>query len=105
MIYDDNGYSISDFIKVNVGSKYTVHSSSYFYLCFYDSNKLFVSGTKTTVNPALTFTAQYTYVRICYRTSLSDVMLEEGEVVSSFEAYKEINELNDTIKRQKNKIK
>lgn len=98
VIYDDSGYSISDFIKVNVGSKYTVHSSSYFYLCFYDSNKLFVSGTKTTVNPALTFTAQYTYVRICYRTSLSDVMLEEGEVVSSFEAYKEINELNDTIK-------
>ena len=85
--FDDEGYNTSEFIELTIGETYTVSASSYIFGYFYNDDKSFVSGSKITINPSLTFTTEYKYIRIASRKVVNSIQLEKGSIKTEYEPY------------------
>lgn len=76
---------VSDFIPVNEGSQYYFNTNRY-YTCFYDINKVFISGTGAAF--PLTVPAGAKYIRVTGNTGSQNIhQFELGAVATFYEPY------------------
>jgi hypothetical protein len=79
-------YNCSGYILVVAGSVYTV--SEKFYIAWYTSAKVFISGTSNTdTNHTLTAPAGAAFIRVSFSAINTNFQIEAGSVTTSYEAY------------------
>lgn len=87
----NNGYFVSDYIKIDPNKQYKLSNNNWRIFIYYDSNYSHIS-TSYDNNPILTPPGNATYIRIEVPIdNLDIVQLEEGTVATTYEPYKESN--------------
>lgn len=86
----DENCDLSDYIKIQPNTTYTrnITASAYECICFYTSEKVFIS--RDTTHSTTTSPNNAYYVRIsCYKTNLDTLQLEKGPIATDYEPYTE----------------
>ena len=86
----DENCDVSDYIKIQPNTTYTrnITASVYECICFYTSEKVFIS--RDTTHSTTTSPNNAYYVRIsCYKTNLDTLQLEKGPTATNYEPYTE----------------
>ena len=86
--YDNTDYWTSDYIKAKPNITYTISGNTYNGVCYYNSNKTFISGIPTASSGSCFTTPTNTeYIRIASQVSATQVMLVEGSHAYPYQPY------------------
>lgn len=96
--YTSSGYTVSPYVRVFEGVKYTLTSGISSYCAYYDRNKTFISGSGSTwaTGTAQTVPSGAYYVRFDFKTDdIDTVQFEVGASASAYKAYEGQDYLTD----------
>ena len=97
--YDSNGYSVSDYIPIELAERYSLTISSGFtsYYAGYDANKQYISTPTNTWNSGtskILSATGYAYVRFDFKTSDIDAVQFEKGYASAYAPYSNISPIS-----------
>lgn len=81
-------YSVTDFIPVLASTSYVGGAGSNYNICFYDTNKIFISKLGGTPNTPITSPSNASFARISLlTTNINIFQIEAGTVATAYEPY------------------
>ena len=86
--YGSTGYSVSDYVKINPNTSYSLTSGVTSYFSWYDENKTYISGTSWSNGTYKTSPNNAKYLRFDFITG-SNVILNYGTTASTYVPHQE----------------